>query len=455
MAAVEDSRGLAVDKAALTGEQQRLVRRELRVRAAWDPVRSCGPPPAAFAVFVDDGPALRVPPHWARLRLPGVVPAQRFAVQAAPGLVFSGTLQEALGQPAAAAACMQAFRDTGGGVLSLYTGAGKTCVSLHVACSLKVKTLVVVNKAVLMDQWCERIAAFVPGCAVGRVRGPVCDVEGKDIVVGMLHSLSQREYGLAGFGLVVVDECVHLAARTFSQAMFQVNCPYRLGLSATPQRDDGLTKVIVWFLGPIFLTVERENQQCVTVRPLRFWCDDFAGPPPTRAGKVAFAKVLDVLAGAAGRSDEIAAAVNGLPPARRVLVLSDRREHCADLARRIGSHASLYLGGMRRADLEAAAGARVVVATFCLAAEGLDIPALDTLVLATPKKNVVQACGRIMRGAVTGEPLILDVQDAWPCLQGQTRARLEFYRASGFRVGGPPPATPAAPVCAFRRRQGP
>lgn len=358
-----------------------------------------------------------------------------------------------LHQPDAAAACRKAMAETGGGVLSLSVGMGKTVIALWLACELKVKTLIVVNKKVLLDQWMERIAQFVPNTRVGIVQGPTCDIRGCHIVVGMLQSLSQNPYSLPGFGLLVVDECNHIGAPKFSQAMLQMNCPYKLGLSATPDRKDGLTRVILWFLGPIFMRLERDALD-VSVDILPFsTCDRYRQPPPTTRGKVDFAQVVEVLCECRSRNEVLVTKMASLGPNRHTLVLSARRPHCemlAQMLREQGKDAEVYLGGMSQPDLHKASKARFVVATYSMAAEGLDIPSLNTLLLATPQRDVVQSCGRIMRGVGGGvNPLILDVKDAWVCLKGQFRARLDYYLRVGFKLADHPPAQPASATCLF------
>ena len=244
--------------------------------------------------------------------------------------------------------------------------------------------------------------------------------------VGMLQSLSQRRYTLDGFGLLVVDECNHIAAPRFSQAMLQMNCPYKLGLSATPERKDGLTKVLIWFMGPIFLKLERDTKRLVRVHTLPFSsCVEFSMPPPTRYGKLNFEGVVEVLCQSSPRNSMIVDKVGELvamQACRQVLILSARRPHCSALqaaCSQKGMDASVYLGGMSQADLTSAAKSRVIVATYSMAAEGLDIPTLNTLVLATPKRDVVQACGRIMRGqGGTVDPIIVDIQGQLELCEG-------------------------------------
>ena len=85
---------------------------------------------------------------------------------------------------------------------------------------------------------------------------------------------------------------------------------------------------------------------------------------------------------------------------RQTIILSDRREHCKQLVNMLSKRhidAALMIGGVSRDDMEKGMKKRVIVATFSLAHEGLDIPTLDSLILATPKSNITQAVGRILR----------------------------------------------------------
>jgi hypothetical protein len=97
-----------------------------------------------------------------------------------------------------------------------------------------------------------------------------------------------KEYSFEQFesiGTVFVDEAHHICARVFSQSLFKM-CPRHIyGLSATPDRKDGLTKVLTWFMGPIFFSIERENQKQVEVFPVQFDCRAFREPPPQPVNK--------------------------------------------------------------------------------------------------------------------------------------------------------------------------
>ena len=132
----------------------------------------------------------------------------------------------------------------GGGLLEIHSGAGKTVMALNIISQLKVKTLVIVHKEFLLRQWKERIEQFLPGVKIGRIQGEVMDTENKQIVIGMLQSLSMKDYPrklFQQFGLTIIDECHHIGAEVISRALFTVVSKYMLGLSATMERKDSLS----------------------------------------------------------------------------------------------------------------------------------------------------------------------------------------------------------------------
>jgi len=328
-------------------------------------------------------------------------------------------------------------------LLADFTVVHNTVCALKIACDIGLKTLIVVHKEFLMNQWIERVAQFVPTARVGRLQQKKAEVEGRDIVVAMIHSIALREYPpetFEGFGLTIVDEAHHVSAPIFSQAMFIANSPHVLGLTATPERKDGLQRVLHWFLGNIAYQSEREGRDDVKVEVARFDASHVPIPYNQRTGKMCLASFVTALTEDPDRNVLVMARVAAHHAAgRKIILLSDRRAHCETLleaCRRRGIDAGLYLGGMSPEDLEKSAARRVVLATFALATEGLDIPTLDTLVLATPKSDVVQATGRILR-ETTGKkraPLIVDVVDSVGVAYAQFNKRKAFYLKAGFEI---------------------
>jgi superfamily II DNA or RNA helicase len=360
-------------------------------------------------------------------------------------LVFRGSLKPELRQPEAVGATLDSMRATGGAILSLAPGWGKTTISLYVACALGLKTLVVVHKEFLMNQWIERIRQFVPEARIGRLQQNTVDVDDKEIVVAMIHSIALRSYPegtFDGFGLTIVDECHHVSAPVFSQAMHVANAPYVLGLTATPERRDGLQRVLHWYLGDISFQTQREHRADVKVDVVRSDIKDISPPINRRTGNICMASFITALTEDAERNRLVMSVIRKYhgQPGRKILVLSDRRFHCdfmLEQCRRLGIDAGLYLGGMSASDLETSASKPVILATYALATEGLDIPTLDTLLLATPKSDVVQATGRILRegfGKLNG-PVIIDMVDSFSIFYAQFNKRKAFYTRSGFDLG--------------------
>jgi superfamily II DNA or RNA helicase len=98
-----------------------------------------------------------------------------------------------------------------------------------------------------MNQWIERIKMALPLAKVGIIQADKFNVKGNDIVIGMLQTLSMKEFdnnAFDDFGHVIIDECHTISSRIFSKALFKVNAKYMLGISATPNRSDGLMKVL-------------------------------------------------------------------------------------------------------------------------------------------------------------------------------------------------------------------
>ena len=133
-------------------------------------------------------------------------------------------------------------------------------MALNIISKIKKKTLVIVHKTFLMNQWKERIEQFLPDANVGFIQGKILDIENKDIVIGMLQTLSTKEFSeeiINQFGLTVYDECHHLSAEVFSQVMIRINTNYILA------SETKFTKVFKWFIGQLFTGKERKKKNTI------------------------------------------------------------------------------------------------------------------------------------------------------------------------------------------------
>lgn len=333
----------------------------------------------------------------------------------------------------------------GGGLLELPCAFGKTVLSLKIIAELKKKTLVIVNKEFLMNQWIERIAQFLPTARVGKIQGPEIDIEDKDIVLGMLQSISQKDYDpavFAGFGLTIIDEVHHISSEVFSRALFKIVSKYMLGLSATMERKDGTTYVFKQFLGDVVFKGERDEEHDVEVRAIEFVSKDaeFNTVEYDFRGNPKYSTMIVKLCDYVDRSDFIVRVVADLvleQPGAQIMILAHNRSlltylHDAIVAKGFAT-AGYYVGGMREASLKATEDKQVVVATYAMAAEALDIKTLNTLVMVTPKTDIVQSVGRILREK-HDKPLVVDIVDRHDVFQNQWAKRRRYYKKCGYTI---------------------
>jgi hypothetical protein len=325
------------------------IKKELTVRAQVN--GDYGFPPPPFKVFRPTKNGVCVPRFYGSAKLGEPVHDKRpepTRIRAK----FAGQLRDATHQNEAHAAAIKA----GHGILSLPCGYGKTTVSLAIACTLGYRTMIVVHKQFLADQWKERIQQFCPGATIGIVQQDKKEVN-CDFVIAMLQSLSLKEYSFTDFdtvGTLIVDEAHHICAKVFSQSLFKM-CPKHIfGLSATPERKDGLTKVLHWFMGPTFFAVERKNQEQVEVFPVIFESPNYRNPPPSmRNGKISMPNMITELVEDRQRNKMLVELVKKASAGtRQLLVLSDRRQHCELLHQCFPKTLGLYMGGMKEVQLQ-------------------------------------------------------------------------------------------------------
>jgi superfamily II DNA or RNA helicase len=320
-------------------------------------------------------------------------------------------------------------------VLGDFTVTHNTVCALAIAARMGVRTMIIVHKEFLANQWAERIEQFCPGCTIGRVQQDRCELD-HPFVIGMIQTLCMRGHAVGTFdsvGLVIVDEAHHVGAPAFSQAMFTMCPKYTLGLTATPDRKDGLTRVLYWFLGNCFYAAHRQSSKNVRVKRIPFIHPEFLkAPPVSRLGKVCLATMVNTLVEIPERNELLLDIAREAATDHQVLILSDRRAHCEWLVRELGETAGLYMGGMKQEHLDASAKKRIVVGTFSLAHEGLDIATLSAIVLATPHSDVRQAVGRILR--TEGPKVIYDMADTWSVMNAMFRKRAKIYADCGFQM---------------------
>ena len=332
-----------------------------------------------------------------------------------------------------------------GGLISVGCGKGKTCMSLYIACRLKVKTLVIVHKSFLLNQWIDRIKQFT-NAEVGIIQQNKVEIEGKDIVIGMLQSIAKDKYDkdiFRDFGLIIFDEAHHAPSKYFSKALPIISCKKSIALSATPKRSDRLEKILYWYLGDLIYKSPPEENQNVLVKIINYNLDikEFREYRLPFTGDINRPKTITKLVKIEKRNKFIIKLLKDimLEENRKILLLTDRIEHLEILKEKLDKNnfatSDFYIGGRKQKDLDIAAESQIILATFSMASEALDIPSLNTLVMATSRREIEQSVGRILRKKDHPvQPLIIDIVDQLRSFVNQGKYRRSFYKKNSYRI---------------------
>ena len=335
------------------------------------------------------------------------------------------------------------------GVISLQTGGGKTVCALYIASQLKVPTIVLVHNTFLRDQWVERIKAFLPKARIGFVQGDEAQTENVEFIVAMLQTVSQRDYSSKTFkpiGLVIVDECHHIATESFSNAMTKLTSKHVLGLSATLERKDGLMHVIHWFLGPLLYKSNTADKidEGVKVEVYEFdpQDDEYNSVILNPSGVMFTSLMINKVVEYKPRNEFLVKLLLDVSEEkeRQLLVLTDRVDHAQTLFDMLPpeiQETACILGRKVKAETRAewCSTKRILLATYQMCKEGFDVATLNTLIIATSRPDVDQIVGRILRVDKAHrkiDPLIIDIVD--PAFRRQFQQRLELYKKRNYTV---------------------
>lgn len=328
------------------------------------------------------------------------------------------------------AAAVDAIHERVQGAVVIPCGGGKTHVGVATIARLRRRSLVLVHTRDLTTQWCERLAA------AGANPGVVAQGEDRsaDITVALIQTLLQwdearRDAFLSRFGLLILDEAHHVAAPTFSDIVGRCPARFRVGLTATPIRPDGLSDLLAWTFGPVIHTTTTQELSAAGLRvavSLSRLITDFKADLPEQDSERAWIEVQAKLATDAPRLEAVAAEVARRAQAgHSVLCLGHRVAICHAIADRVtgfGVQARALVGdvpGRMRSQIltHARSGQLPVIVGTSLADEGLDVPVLSCLVLAWPTSatgvgRMEQRVGRIARPH-DGKPpcVVVDVDD--------------------------------------------
>lgn len=330
------------------------------------------------------------------------------------------------------------------------TGTGKTVAALYSIAKLGRAALVIVPSRNLAAQWRDEAVRHlgIPESAVHIFSGGKCRWEGYRIVVAVVHNLCDRQWpdGFYNhFGTVVWDEGHRVGAKVFSQSIWLFPARHKIVLTATPNRKDGMTKLLTSAFGDPDTKVKGTSMVALecnayvlnTKWPIK------ARNSNNRAAMVGM--LISDVAAHENRNELIACVVmDGYDAGRNVLVLSDRIEQLKWLKDYMeiesipASDIGLFIGSMSDKALnKVKAESRIILATYGMMKEGQDIPRMDMGIDATPRSEGIQAIGRIRR-EFPGKKIPIWVtlfdEKGSALLKGISGARIKDYVKCGVKV---------------------
>lgn len=427
-----NERGFVINKKKLTKTQFLEIKKDLTV----SPFSTFGNfDPIYFKVYQENSTELIIPVNY------GTKKFKDFTINFSQDLIdcpnlknFVGTLRP--NQVECYNACIQEKdKQFGGGLINLSTASGKTVLAIKLASYYHCKTLIIVNKIELIEQWKLEIKRFLPDVNIGLIQGKNYDIEDKDIVIGMLQSISLKkelDYRyFTSFGLCIIDECHNISSEMFSKIIFKIRTRYIFGLSATLERADKLEKIIYWYIGDIlFSNVSSSLKQTTDI-----WIIPYKGTSSVeftlRDGTAACSKMLSNIAEDTYRSDLLVNTINMLiqNPERQILVVSDRIIQLKYLNKKLGNNISgLFIGGMKPPAILESKNKQVILATYKLVSEGFNLQKLNCLVFASSRSSINQVIGRIYRMNHVITPIIVDFYDDFSLFKAQHYRRKKLYK---------------------------
>ena len=342
------------------------------------------------------------------------------------------------------------------GVIVMPAGSGKTQTALQLISELGLKTLWITHTYDLLNQSFDRAKSNLENVGLGKIAAGKIDI-GTHITFATVQTLVKLD--LSQFknewDCIVVDEGHRICGTPAQLGMFYkvinaLSCRYKYALTATPFRNiKGTEKALFSLIGPIICEVPKEVVSERTIKAeIQPIYTDFKIPRDAKKtdGTIDYSKLTTFLSEDEDRNEII---LDILKECKNnyTLVLGDRLTQLSYLQEKIGYGVKIdgtmtskkkkaqreqYIQDMRDGK------ENLLFATYGLAKEGLDIPRLDRLILASPhrdKATIIQSVGRVERkfeGKKT--PLVYDIVDDTQFHNNMFKSRKTIYRKNGNKI---------------------
>jgi len=320
------------------------------------------------------------------------------------------------------------LNQTGSAIVAAACAFGKTCTSINIALHLKLKTLTVCHRIVLINQWVKSIKKFCPDAKTIVITSKTKKEDIHKADFGVINACNIRKLPrdfFSLFGFIIVDELHKIMAEKLSKGLSWLVPRYVLGLSATPYRNDGLDILIDMYFGKEKIVRKLFRKHTV------YKIETGMVPETTigKNGKIEWGSVLKSQSEDEDRNEMIINLVKYFSD-RTILVMCKRVEQAKYLVKRLKEEkedVTSLIGSNQHYEQES----RILVGTTQKIDCGFDHPLMNTLILASDVEGYWEQClGRVFRREDT-EPVIFDIVDKHPILEKHFRTRTDIYTSTG------------------------
>jgi superfamily II DNA or RNA helicase len=314
-------------------------------------------------------------------------------------------------------------------ILSFHCGFGKTIFSIYLSCIIKLKTCILAHRVNLIDQWYYSIKKVCPSATIQilNTKSPI-NKENDFFIINSANVSKRQKEDFKDIGVLIVDEAHTICTEKLAKGLFHFQPKYMFGLTATPHRTDGMSRILELFFGPEI--IERKLKRSFNVYALK---TNFV--PETRTtqlGNLDWNFVLSSQCSNIQRNLLIVKIIRYFRT-RNILVLCKQVKQSKTLLnylQQLGENVDMFVSTQKKFDRDS----RVLISTFSKTGVGFDHPKLDLLVIASDvEEGIEQYVGRIFRRDDT-TPIVIDIIDKFRPLQNHFATRKKLYTEIGGDV---------------------
>lgn len=312
-------------------------------------------------------------------------------------------------------------------LMAVYPGGGKTITALSLLAKLQKRTLIIVNKIVLIEQWRSSIRSFL-GIEPFVITGVKCNIQPNSIYIINAINIPKHDFSKMNIGCVIVDECHLILTTVFSKGLFHLCPQYLIGLSATPYRNDGYDALFDIYFGVhrIHRSLYRQHEVFCIQSKIKIEHEN------DKFGNINWNSVIDQQSKLKERQYMIVNYCKEYKD-RNILILCKRIQQIMDIYNLL-SEAKENVAVFKENATSFDTNCRILVSSYQKVGTGFSFDKLDMLILGTDTEEYfLQYLGRVFR-RLDCTPVILDIVDDHPVLQKHFRTRQRIYKECGGKV---------------------